>query len=67
MTDECRPPAGTPPRTTCWLYYDPPAGTREWVAMIWLGYAWAAVYDVGVNRVTRHGWRFLSIAEPPDA
>jgi len=63
----CTPPPDTPARATCWLYYDPPTGPREWVALIWLPPdRWGAIYDVGANRVARHGWRFHSVAVVPD-
>lgn len=66
MPDECRPPSDTPNGTTCWLYYDPPAGPREWIALRWFGGdVWSGVFDAGVNRATRLGWRFHSIAEVP--
>jgi len=62
------PPADTPARATCWLYYDPPdKAPRECVALIWLPPdAWGAVYDVGINRVGRFGWKFHSVAEVPN-
>lgn len=66
MTAECRPPDGTPDGAVCWLYYDPPEGPRQWVALMWLPPdCWGAIHDMGVNRATRFGWRFHSIAEVP--
>jgi hypothetical protein len=69
MTAPCIPPADTPAMTTCWLYYDPPDGKpRQWVALIWLPPdCWGAVYDMAVNRATRFGWRFHSVAVVPRA
>lgn len=67
MTTDCRPPDNTPAGTTCWLYYDPPDhAPRQWIALIWHPPdVWSGVYDVGINRASRFGWRFHSIATPP--
>ena len=60
------PPENTPAGTTCWLYYDPPDRQREWVALIWHPPSvYAGVYDVWINRVARHGWKFHSVAITP--
>ncbi len=72
--NECRPPDGTPDGTVCWLYHDRPDGQREWCALRWVVYlfggitsgGWAGIYDVASGRADRFGWRFHSIATPPE-
>lgn len=71
MSAECRPPEGTPDGAVCWLYYDRPDGGRDWCALPWRpipgsGNVWGGVYDVGANRAARFGWRFHSLATPPE-
>lgn len=67
MTAECRPPEGTQDGTVCWLYYDRPDGGRDWCALAWHAPdVWAGIYDTGVARAARFGWRFHSIATPPE-
>lgn len=64
MPNECRPPPGTPNGTVCVLMRD----TDEWF-MVWHGIHWFDANDTPYDPASLaiHGWRFHSIAEPPNA
>lgn len=76
---DCRPPEGTPDGTVCWLEIDeeepcdlgPIRETAVWrVRPWWRGGCYfesntVYVRKLSVRYMTRRGWRFHSIAEPP--
>ena len=64
---EFRPPDGTPDGTVCWLERKP----GEFLALRWgevlRDAYWFAGYASQSPRVLHHnGWRFHSIAKPPE-
>lgn len=68
MTAECLPPPGTPEGTLCWLYHEREDGRRDWCALPWFGFlgVWGGIYNAGANRAARFGWKFHSLATPPE-
>jgi hypothetical protein len=72
MTAECRPPEGTPDGTWCVLevqhtydsYIDVGRLRWRWVAGGWQRYA--DILPFTPSSMHAHGWRFHSIATPPE-
>lgn len=71
MPDECRPPPNTAPGTVCVLERLPdwPGADLNIQQMTWTGSAWLSeVWQHETpERVYHWGWRFVRIAEAPDA
>lgn len=70
MADECRPPAKTPVGTRCHLRYSWEPNPRPGI-WIWTGTAWHQEgkprFATKQSAMAALGWRFHSIATPPDA
>jgi hypothetical protein len=67
MIAECRPPPGTPDGTVCWLVRN--VGSRKrFCALPWHSFG---IWEFGgfvakPDACARYGWRFHSIATPPE-
>ena len=66
---ECRPPDGTPDGTVCWLKHD----CGEWMLAKWRDFHRMSCWQLfgrddedEPSWLAHEGWRFHSIAKPPE-